>query len=248
MSEKERPRACDVCHAIKIKCELGSTGGQAPCARCRRLGKDCVVSPPKRQKDRVAELEAQVEALTKLLQSQNIRNGSDEISSPTSGKSTPDADDRAPSASQSGTIPVATGLPQQQKKRRIDEDYAPSSGDAELSVDLDNPLELDFVLSRQAQEKLLARYLRHLVPYFPAVPIAGDQSYESLRRERPLLLQSAVYCASFGALSLDKQEDVGKIVMDLFAAKAMAEGEKSAELIQVSGVSERSCSAVRWCS
>lgn len=70
------------------------------------------------------------------------------------------------------------------------------------------------------------------MPYFPAVPIAGNASYEALREERPLLLQAAVYCASFGALSQDKQEDVGKVVMDLFSAKAMSEGPKSTELIQ----------------
>lgn len=226
MAEKKRPRACDTCHSIKIKCELGSTGGDPPCARCQRLGKECIVSTPKRQKDRVAELEAQVEALTKLLQSQNIQP---ELSPVESSDPTPQALSQTTSRSRSGT---ATAPYTSQKKRRLDENFTPSPSDNEAPVDGSTFVELDTVLSRHVQEELLVRYLRDLVPYFPIVPIAGDQSYEALRKERPLLLQAAVYCASFGALPLEQQEDVGKVVMDLFAAKAMAEGEKSAELVQ----------------
>ena len=227
MSEKKRPRACDTCHSIKIKCELGSTEGLLPpCGRCKRLGKECVVSPPKRQKDRVAELEAQVEALTKLLQAQNIRP---ETTPQGSGEPSPQSYGETVNRSRSAT---ATTPYVSQRKRRRDDEFTPPASDTDGIFAPDRRVELDTVLPQHVQEELLARYLRDLVPYFPVVPISGDQSYESLRNERPLLLQAAVYCASFGALSLEKQEDVGKVVMDLFAAKAMADGEKSAELIQ----------------
>lgn len=230
-SEKKRPRACDTCHSIKIKCELGSTGGAPPCSRCQRLGKECIVSPPKRQKDRVAELEAQVEALTRQLRTQNIQP---EQSPVRSGESTPQTLDGS-ALSRSGSGNASTSISgHQQKKRRLGEEYSPNTSDSEISFDRRDFLEIDTVLLRHVQEELLSRYLRDLVPYFPAVPIAGDQSYEHLRKSRPLLLQAAIYCASFGSLPLEKQEDVGKVILDLFAAKALAEGEKSAELIQVS--------------
>lgn len=180
----------------------------------------------------MAELEAQVEALTKLLESQNIQP---EQRFDASGENTPQAlvNGSAPSRSRSGTATTSSISAQQPKKRRLEDDYSPQPSDTESSNDRRLFIELDTVLPQHIQEKLLSRYLRVLVPYFPAVPIAGDQSYTRLRKERPLLLQSAIYCASFGALPLEKQEDVGKVVMDLFAAKAMGEGEKSAELIQV---------------
>ena len=73
MATSKRLRACDACHSIKIKCLLGSEERDPPCPRCVRLGKECIITPPKRQKDRVAELEAQVEALSRQLALQKIR-------------------------------------------------------------------------------------------------------------------------------------------------------------------------------
>ncbi|KUJ07063.1 uncharacterized protein LY89DRAFT_661296 [Mollisia scopiformis] len=76
-SVSRRGRACDACHTIKIKCELGSThGGDPPCERCIRLGKQCSVTTPVRQKDRIAELEARIEEVTKLLRLQEIQEPS----------------------------------------------------------------------------------------------------------------------------------------------------------------------------
>ncbi|KAK6413296.1 hypothetical protein LTR95_017879, partial [Oleoguttula sp. CCFEE 5521] len=74
MSGQARGRACQACRSIKIKCELGTHGGPPPCERCTRLGKDCTVDAPRRQKDRVAELEAKVETLTKMLASQQMND------------------------------------------------------------------------------------------------------------------------------------------------------------------------------
>ena len=82
-STSKRARACDACHSIKIRCDLGSAGGQPPCGRCVRLEKECTITPTKRQKDRVAELEAQVEALTRQLASQGIQTSPSEESPPT---------------------------------------------------------------------------------------------------------------------------------------------------------------------
>ena len=92
MASTKRPRACDICHSLKIKCELGSTGGPGPCDRCMRLGKDCTITPPKSQKDRVAELEAQVAALTKLLEGQKLEaQSADPSLNESSSLSKPDA-------------------------------------------------------------------------------------------------------------------------------------------------------------
>ncbi|KAF7197572.1 hypothetical protein HII31_01075 [Pseudocercospora fuligena] len=66
-----RRRACEACHVLKARCDP-SEGDADICERCWRLGKECVPAPRKLQRDRIAELEAQVEQLTKLLQSQGV--------------------------------------------------------------------------------------------------------------------------------------------------------------------------------
>jgi hypothetical protein len=165
MSAPTRGRACNACHSLKIKCELGSKAGDAPCRRCIRLGKNCVVSPPRRQKDRVAELEAQVEALTRQLQVHSV--------------------------------------------------------DVKIT-----PFEIDAIVSRSAQAQMLARYVDEMLPLSPFVPLRSD--YDTLRELQPLLLQSVIYAASPGILSLDVQEDV----MGAVSSSLASESRKSLELVQ----------------
>ncbi|KAL9942665.1 hypothetical protein ACHAQF_006222 [Verticillium nonalfalfae] len=59
---KQRSRACELCQKLKAKCEASSTG---KCDRCKRAGVECVPAAPRFQRDRIAELEAQVEELTR---------------------------------------------------------------------------------------------------------------------------------------------------------------------------------------
>ncbi|KXT02454.1 hypothetical protein AC578_7822 [Pseudocercospora eumusae] len=66
-----RRRACQACHVLKARCDP-SEGDAGICERCWRLDKECVPAPRKLQRDRIAELEAQVEQLTKLLQSHGV--------------------------------------------------------------------------------------------------------------------------------------------------------------------------------
>ena len=110
MPSQPRRRACQNCHSIKIKCELGTTGGDPPCERCTRLGKDCAIFIPKRQKDRVVELEAQVEALTKLLEAQGIQQ--------------PDSDSSLSPPSMTDITPAAGQNDYAQKKRKLEDGAA----------------------------------------------------------------------------------------------------------------------------
>lgn len=66
-----RRRACEACHVLKARCEPCDSD-QGICGRCWRLGKECVPAARRLQRDRIAELEAQVELLTKALQSQGL--------------------------------------------------------------------------------------------------------------------------------------------------------------------------------
>ncbi|KAF4455095.1 hypothetical protein F53441_2534 [Fusarium austroafricanum] len=71
-TDPKRPRACEACRGLKVRCEP-DPNDEGPCKRCRKAGRNCVVTMPtrKRQKktdSRVAELEKKIDALTASLQ------------------------------------------------------------------------------------------------------------------------------------------------------------------------------------
>ena len=68
----QRRRACEECHVAKTRCELSLPESRTtpPCQRCRRIGRDCVPSAPRRQRNKIAQLEAQVNELSRALQKQ----------------------------------------------------------------------------------------------------------------------------------------------------------------------------------
>lgn len=68
--ESKRPRACEACRGLKVKCDPDPIKGT--CRRCAKAGRPCVVTAPsrKRQKktdSRVAELEKKINGLEAIL-------------------------------------------------------------------------------------------------------------------------------------------------------------------------------------
>jgi Fungal Zn(2)-Cys(6) binuclear cluster domain len=71
-NDLKRPRACEACRQLKVKCELDDNNPTGSCKRCAKAGRSCIVTAPsrKRQKktdSRVAELEKKIDALTASL-------------------------------------------------------------------------------------------------------------------------------------------------------------------------------------
>lgn len=71
--DPKRPRACEACRGLKVRCEPDPNNVDGPCKRCAKAHRNCVVTVPsrKRQKktdSRVAELEKKIDALTASLQ------------------------------------------------------------------------------------------------------------------------------------------------------------------------------------
>ena len=71
-NDPKRPRACEACRGLKVRCEPDANNVDGPCKRCNKAGRNCVVTAPsrKRQKKadgRVAELEKKIDALTATL-------------------------------------------------------------------------------------------------------------------------------------------------------------------------------------
>ncbi|KAI9372113.1 hypothetical protein BJX61DRAFT_542997 [Aspergillus egyptiacus] len=72
-TDLKRPRACEPCRHLKVRCEPDLLNPDEPCKRCAKSGRLCIVTVPtrKRQKKtegRVAELERKIEALTASIQ------------------------------------------------------------------------------------------------------------------------------------------------------------------------------------
>ncbi|KAK3725860.1 hypothetical protein LTR37_000008 [Vermiconidia calcicola] len=73
--DAKRPRACEACRNLKVRCDQDPAHPEIPCKRCAKAGRQCVITQPsrKRQKKadgRVAELEKKLDALTAALQQQ----------------------------------------------------------------------------------------------------------------------------------------------------------------------------------
>ncbi|KXT05266.1 hypothetical protein AC578_8351 [Pseudocercospora eumusae] len=71
--DPKRPRACEACRGLKVRCDQDPAHPELPCRRCAKAGRQCIITAPsrKRQKkadSRVAELEKKLDALTAVLQ------------------------------------------------------------------------------------------------------------------------------------------------------------------------------------
>ena len=199
MPVQPRGRACQNCQSIKIKCELGAPGGgPPPCQRCTRLNKTCVLAPPKRQKDRVAELEAKVAELTKLLGAQGLQNSTLEArDASTSGTGSEEHSDHE--------VKVSS------KKRKLDRS-AHSSNKGQSSTEGPSPMSsggdnsesisrLDSILPLDLQQKCVEEYIKSYQPLLMVVPLASGTQASLLRGTMPNTLHAIVYISSVGILS-----------------------------------------------
>lgn len=78
--DPKRPRACEACRGLKVRCDQDPNHPELPCRRCAKAGRQCIITAPsrKRQKkadSRVAELEKKLDHLTAVLQQQQQQGG-----------------------------------------------------------------------------------------------------------------------------------------------------------------------------
>jgi len=238
MPPQPRRRACQNCHSIKIKCELGTTGGDPPCERCTRLGKDCAIFIPKRQKDRVAELEAQVEALTKLLEAQGLQRPDSESSQ-----------DTPPSITEVTPATVTQNEAYAQKKRKLDdaalvpgfEQYPSASlivraaamaqGEAMMAGSKASQL-----LSEAQLHRVFDFYVNTLCPMFPAVPLPRGATPGELRLIKPIVFDAVIFAAGSCMVPAEILDEIMLALLDGLASAALVNGLKSLELLQAAHI------------
>ncbi|EPQ66830.1 Bgt-2856 [Blumeria graminis f. sp. tritici] len=78
-NDPKRSRACEACRGLKVRCDPDLSNPDAPCKRCAKANRNCIVTAPSRKRrkktdSRVAELEKKIDALTATLAAQ--RTGS----------------------------------------------------------------------------------------------------------------------------------------------------------------------------
>ncbi|EME88868.1 uncharacterized protein MYCFIDRAFT_62803 [Pseudocercospora fijiensis CIRAD86] len=231
MSAGKRGRACQACSSIKIKCSLGhqAEGAVPPCDRCLRLGKDCTLTASKRQKDRVAELEAQVASLTRLLQAQGIN----EAHLNPSGQDVGNDDILLQSSSTPSSNPLAS------KKRRL-EKSSPEQSETSVTDESSNAsriadpdiLRLDASISSELQQRCYWRYCNDVLPVFPLVPLPAGQTLLELRDKRPVLFLAVMYAASPGCLTSVQQDHVAQLLLDRLANSVIGEKDSRLDLMR----------------
>ncbi|DAA75874.1 TPA_exp: putative C6 transcription factor (War1) [Trichophyton benhamiae CBS 112371] len=79
LADLKRPRACEACRQLKVRCDPDQDHPDGSCKRCVKANRRCIVTVPtrKRQKkadSRVAELERKIDALTATLQASRAKS------------------------------------------------------------------------------------------------------------------------------------------------------------------------------
>jgi hypothetical protein len=158
-----------------------------------------------RQKDRIAELEAKLEAMTKLLQLQEIQDSSI------------DGNETSPGV----THPQKTAAGRSSKKRRLQtaSEYVDRSSESSSKIDWD----LDDVIPREVQIQIFYIYHDQMAAVFP-FPVTKD--YETLREKHPLLLHAIIFAASRVILPSHTQDKLSGIITKLLAPERVRNSKK----------------------
>lgn len=241
--ELKRPRACEACRQLKVRCEPDASHPNGSCKRCAKAGRHCVVTVPtrKRQKktdSRVAELERKIDALTASLQAKG-----------------PDGDGVGPVLKDSVTgRGWLGGQPQEPsqgqenglagRKRMSTGEVKESTGEAESkslswhrSPETRDPDVIDkgFV-DVEVATAAFDRYVNDMAPQVPVVVFPPGTKMEDIRRTKPFLLH-AILSVAVGPIRPSAQVPLVHELYKMIAEMVVMRGEKSLELVQAISVS-----------
>lgn len=253
VEEAKRPRACEACRGLKVRCEMAEEG---PCRRCKKAGRRCVVTVrsrggerQKKTDTRVAELEKKIDILAATL---HARDGS-EHAGPSGGTHTTQSP-AAPSPETSKApnsmmktllthwgVTEGTGPPSQSpagRKRKLSDPQDTRAGEeaakpphlrsSSLGEDYVDIVDRGLITPEHA-EVLFNKYNKLMVPHFPAVVFSPDETAANLRTSKPLLFLAIMAAASSDSAAL--QKSLVKELMRILADKVIVSGEKSLELV-----------------
>ncbi|RMZ75211.1 hypothetical protein DV738_g5588, partial [Chaetothyriales sp. CBS 135597] len=240
-NELKRPRACEACRQLKVKCEMDDTN--VPCKRCAKANRQCTVTAPsrKRQKktdSRVAELEKKIDALTASLAA---RGGDPDDGSPPPPLSLGPHGTKRPFGDRGGDYfggelqrPASgssyqPGLPQPPLVANSQAGHALRTRPEEADVIFD-PISHGF-MDPPTVRRCWDRYTTEMSGHVPIVVFPAGTRWEDIRKTRPVLFLSVMAVAS-GILGQDMQGRLLRETTRVFADRIIIRGEKSLELVQ----------------
>ncbi|KAJ5481115.1 hypothetical protein N7539_007009 [Penicillium diatomitis] len=255
--EIKKPRACEPCRQLKVRCDPDADHPSGSCKRCAKSGRTCVVTAPsrKRQKKtdtRVTELERKIDALTATLQASHRvaleKDGSpvrpaDSSTVQQSSSRRWLRDDLNPPAPKRGhdemlasqyprqDSPSAEQLPRSQPPTRW---LRVSSVDETPSAKSDN--EFADVIDRglvdvETAHATFDRYVTKCATELPFVVFPPGTTMGYVRREKPILFL-AILATTIGPFKKEVQAKLLDDIYRLIAERVIVKGEKSLELVQ----------------
>ncbi|KAK0728965.1 hypothetical protein B0T21DRAFT_413083 [Apiosordaria backusii] len=103
--DPKKPRACESCRGLKVRCDPDPADPDGPCKRCAKAKRECVITQPTRKRakktdSRVAELEKKIDMLTASLQATRPQASGAGHAAPTGGVHGSGSDAQARQAAQ----------------------------------------------------------------------------------------------------------------------------------------------------
>lgn len=249
-----RPRACEACRALKVRCEPNTNhphaaggGGGGPCKRCTKTGRQCVVTAPTRKRarktdSRVAELERKIDALTDRLVArgsagQGLGQGSGHGQGLGTGLESGHGQGMNAAGARRWLGPRQPGCPAGTKRKYSEvkeEDFRPRLS-SQPSSPQQWPKPADIIdkgiVSLETASETFDHYQTEMVQHLPIVVFPPDTRMYEVRRTKPILFH-AIISVSIGPIQPDLQLSLIDDLYRILAERVVIKGEKSLELVQ----------------
>lgn len=249
--ELKRPRACEACRQLKVRCEPDSSHPSGSCKRCAKTGRNCVVTAPtrKRQKKtdtRVAELERKIDALTASLQAQGdpvpnkpgpVATSEEDPGRRWLGAQDQNQDQGRANGSLAGRKRVSTGEVKESSTAVDGPESEPTP--VWCQQPLPERMEPDVIdrglVDVEAATAAFDRYVNDMAPLVPFIVFPAGTKMEDIRRAKPILLH-AIIAAAIGPIQPSSQLALTHEFYKVVADRVVVRGEKSLELVQAINV------------
>lgn len=259
--DSKRPRACEACRGLKVRCDQDPARPDIPCKRCAKAGRACVITQPsrKRQKkadSRVAELEKKLDALTAVL---NHRHSTSSLNTSAHVASLPEdaVESEAQDTSPRQTLGFTLDMPEPgtdsfrpSAKRKRTDDSEVELRSTRTALDMGEVAESDVrsflhhmtpsdfsmritsLIPLTHGAELFKRYNEKMVTHLPVVVFPKNTSAEQVFKEKPILYLAIISAASFGKVPSEVSFQLQNETMGAIADVVVRNGAKSLELIQ----------------
>lgn len=241
-SRKGCVRACERCRKSKVRCLVDTVDRDGKCKRCCKAGAECVFplltgSQQRRRRTdaRIASIEEKLAAVNaaitkdqapQLLTPSSVFGVSDDIEGDTI---------HSDPLKEAAALSLATSdAPTKLLAKRLLDNQPTSSVAVRRPLDGEDviPGYVDqSLLSIDQAKALLSDFKGKMIQEYPIVALSENDSFDTLRTEKPILLFAIISSASQGRCPTLFRR-LHRELQTVLAEKAILEGRKSLELIQ----------------